>query len=158
MNTQDECILWHALHHLEVTYWYDVDVNGGRTAHEFFVPGGVMVVGHNRFEGREKIKEFYEWRAREAGGGIGGNRTIRHLITNLYVASRDERCANVRGIVSFYSGVMHRRESKPPMLLADLVNECVFDKDDVWKFKSHILRPVFIGHETPASMAIDIHH
>jgi SnoaL-like domain len=160
MNTHDEFILWHALHRLEATYWYDVDVNGGRTAHEFFVPDGVMVVGHNRFEGREKIKEFYEWRARQVIGGIAGNKTIRHLISNLHVVSRNERCAAVLGIVSFYGGVVHpsRRESKPPMLVADLVNECVLNKDDVWQFKSHVLRPVFLGHDTPPSMAIDIHH
>jgi hypothetical protein len=140
-----------------VTYWYEVDVNEGRAADEFFVPDGVMVVGHNRFEGREKIKEFYDWRAREVVGGTSGNKTIRHLIANLYVASNSERCATVRGIVSFYSGVAHRRESKPPMLVADLVNECVLNKDNVWQFKSHILRPVFLGHEIPASMAIDLH-
>src|SRR3984893_4765309 len=25
MNTHDELLLWHALHRLEVAYWYDVD-------------------------------------------------------------------------------------------------------------------------------------
>jgi hypothetical protein len=39
MNPHDELLLWHALHRLEVTYWYDVDFNEGRTAHEFFHPG-----------------------------------------------------------------------------------------------------------------------
>lgn len=34
-STHDELLLWHALHRLEVAYWYDVDVNEGRTAHEF---------------------------------------------------------------------------------------------------------------------------
>src|SRR5271156_5185598 len=65
MNTHDEHLLWHALHRLEVTYWYDVDFNEGRTAHEFFTPDGVKMVGHNRFEGREEIRGFYEWRARQ---------------------------------------------------------------------------------------------
>ena len=39
VNTRDELLLWHALHRLEVTYWYDVDANEGRNAHEFFTPG-----------------------------------------------------------------------------------------------------------------------
>src|SRR6266850_608289 len=45
--------LWYALYSLEIAYWHDVDRNGGRNAHEFYVPDGVMVVGHNRFEGRD---------------------------------------------------------------------------------------------------------
>ena len=76
-----------------MTYWYDVDFNEGRTAHEFFTPDGVKMVGHNRFEGREQIRAFCEWRARQSGTeavrqlGINGVKAVRHLITNLYVAS-----------------------------------------------------------------------
>jgi hypothetical protein len=154
MNTHDELLLWHALHRLEVTYWYDVDFNEGRTAHEFFTPDGVKVVGPNRFEGREQIREFYAWRARQSG-----TQAVRHLITNLYVASSSERCATVLGIVSFYGGLTYpsKRQSTPPMLVADLINECVLSKDNAWQFKSHTLRPVFMSNETPPSMMIDPH-
>ena len=159
MNTHDELLLWHALHRLDVTYWYDVDFNEGRTAHEFFTPDGVKMVGHNRFEGREQIRAFYEWRARQSGTeavrqlGINGVRAVRHLITNLYVASSSERCATVLGIVIFYGG-KSKRQSNPPMV-ADLINECVLNKDNVWRFKSHTLWPVFMSNETPPSMQID---
>jgi hypothetical protein len=159
MNTHDELLLWHALHRLEVRYWYDVDVNEGRTAHEFFTPDGVKLVGHNRFEGREQIRAFYEWRARHSGTeavhklGISGVRAVRHLITNLFVASSSERYATVLGIVVFYGG-KSKRQSNPPMV-ADLITECVLDKDDVWRFKSHTVRPVFMSNETPPSMQID---
>ena len=86
MNPHDELLLWHALHRLEVTYWYDVDFNEGRTAHEFFTPDGVKMVGHNRFEGRQEIRAFYEWRAFVKNGakavkgqlGISGVRARRH--------------------------------------------------------------------------------
>ena len=159
MNPQDELLLWHALHRLEVAYWYDVDFNEGRAAHELFTPGGVKIVGHNRFEGREQIRAFYEWRARqnvataERQLGISGVRAVRHLITNLNVASRGERCATVRGIVVFYGG-KSKRQSNPPMV-ADLINECVLNKDNVWRYKSHTIRPIFMGYETPPSMEID---
>jgi hypothetical protein len=163
MNTHDELLLWHALHRLETTYWYDVDFNDGRTAHDFFTSDGVKMVGHNRFEGREEIRRFYAWRARQGGANavrhlaISGAKAVRHLITNLYVASSSERCATVLGIVSFYGGVTYpsKRQSTPPMMVADLINECVLDKDDAWRFKSHTLRPVFMSNETPASMVID---
>src|ERR1700761_296771 len=65
MNPHGELLLWHALHRLEVTYWYDGEFNEGRTAHELFTPDGVKMVGHNRFEGRKEIRAFYEWRARQ---------------------------------------------------------------------------------------------
>jgi hypothetical protein len=167
MTSHDELLLWHALHRLQVTYWYDVDLNEGRTAHEFFTPNGVKIVGLNRFEGREEIRGFYEWRARQYGAnavrhlGLGykGPKAVRHLITNLYVASSSERCATVLGLVIFYAGVTFpsRRQSAPPMMVADLINECVLNKDNIWLFKSHTLRPVFMGNETPPSMLIDTH-
>jgi hypothetical protein len=145
----NEIARWHALHRLEATYWYDVDVNEGRAAHEFFAPDGVKIVGHNRFEGREQIRAFYEWRSRQSATeavrqlGISGVRAVRHLITNLYVASSSERCATVLGIVIFYGGPS-KHQSTPPMV-ADLVNECVLNEDNEWRFKSHTLRPVFMS-------------
>jgi hypothetical protein len=117
------------------------------------------MVGHNRFEGREEIRAFYQWRARQSGAkavrqlGISGVRAVRHLVTNLYVASSSERCATVLGIVTFYGGKT-KRQSNPPMV-ADLINECVLNKDNVWRFKSHTLQPVFTSNETPPSMQID---
>jgi hypothetical protein len=164
MNTHDELLLWHALHRLEVTYWYDVDFNEGRTAHEFFTPDGVKVVGHNRFEGREEIRKFYEWRARQTGStavrrlGVSGVKAVRHLITNLYVASSSERCATVLGMVSFYGGVTYptHRQSLPPIMVADLITECMLGKDNAWRFKSHTVRPVFMSN-APPSMMINSH-
>jgi hypothetical protein len=104
INSHDELLLWHALHRLDVTYWYDVDVNEGRAAHEFFTLEGMKIVGHNRLEGREQIRAFYKWRVRLSGTeavrqlGISGLRAVRHLVTNLYVASSSERYAIVLGI------------------------------------------------------------
>ncbi len=163
MNTHDELLLWHALHRLQVTYWYDVDFNDGRNAHEFFTPDGVKIVGHNRFEGREEIRAFYKWRARQIGATALGNlwtsgvKAVRHTITNLYVASSSERCATVLGMVIFHGGLTYpsKRQSNPPMMVADLINECVLNNDNVWLFKSHTLRPVFMSDATPPSIGID---
>ena len=105
MNSSREFLLWHAIYDLEARYWHDVDFNGGRKAHEFFLPDGVMVVGHNRFQGREKIREFYAWRERQAATAISSVKTTRHLINNLFVESSDEPRAKVLGIVSFYGAV-----------------------------------------------------
>ena len=124
----------------------------------------MKIVGNNRFEGREQIRAFYEWRGRQNGAtaaqqlGIIGVRAVRHLITNLYVASSNEGCATVLGIVSFYGGVTYPtyRQSLPPIMVADLITECVLSKDNAWRFKSHTLRPVFMSN-APPSMMINPH-
>ena len=56
MLDSGELALWCALHRVMADYWADVDENGGRKAHEFYVPDGVYTVGNNRFEGQEKIQ------------------------------------------------------------------------------------------------------
>jgi SnoaL-like protein len=157
MSTHDEPRLWHALYRLEARYWHEVDFNGGRNAHEFFLPDGLMEVGHNRFHGREKIQEFYAWRQRQAATAISSVKTTRHLIHNLYVESGDDRAAKVLGIISFYGAIVRppAPQSKPPMLIADLISECVHDGENGWLFKSHRLEPVFMSHEAPLSLAID---
>ena len=163
MKPDDDLLLWHALHRLEVRYWHDVDFNDGRTAHDFFTPDGVKIVGHNRFEGREEIRAFYEWRAGQIGEqavdrlAISGVKAVRHLITNLHVTSSSERSATVAGIIVFYGGLTYpsTRHSIPPMMVADLINECVLNDDNVWRFKSHTLEPVFMSAALPPSMEID---
>ena len=157
MDAREEANLWHALYRLEVRYWHDVDCNGGRRAHEFYAPDGVMCVGHNRFEGREKIREFYAWRERQALTAISSVKTTRHLINNLIVDATTEGRARVLGVVSFYGSAARppAQQSKPPMLIADLINECVLDPDHGWQFKSHLLQPVFMSHEAPPSIAVD---
>lgn len=157
MAAHDPVGLWHALYQLEASYWHDVDCNGGRSAHEFYPPDGVLVVGHNRFQGREKIREFYAWRERQAATAISSVKTTRHLISNLFIESSAGRSVKVLGIVSFYGAAVRppAPQSKPPMLIADLVNECVLGDDGCWLYQSHTLQPVFMSHEAPPSIAID---
>ena len=157
MDTHDDVDLWHALYRLEARYWHEVDCNGGHRAHEYYLPDGVMVVGHNRFQGRDKIREFYAWRERQATTAISSVKTTRHLINNLLVESSGARRAKVLGIISFYGAAVRAPapQSKPPMLIADLIAECVLGEDQGWQFQSHMLQPVFMSHEAPPSLAID---
>src|SRR2546429_9111317 len=127
MDTREEFRLWHALYHLEARYWHEVDCHGGRRAHEFYSPDGVMCVGHNRLEGRGKIREFYTWRERQALTAISSVKTTRHLINNFIVQSSDEGRATVLGIISFYgaAGLPPAPPAKAPKLVSDLVRGLV---------------------------------
>jgi len=159
MNSHQDLLVWHALYSLEAKYWHDVDHNCGRGAHEFFEPDGLMVVGHNRFEGREKIREFYQWRERQTVHAVSSVKTMRHLVSNLLVEQSGERRARATGVVSFYGASARPpvTQSKPPMLVADLISECVCGAGDRWHFRSHTLRPVFMSDEAPLSIAVDTH-
>src|SRR5262249_60033202 len=83
MDTHDDVDLWHALYRLEARYWHEVDCNGGRRAHEFYLPEGVMVVGHNRVQGRDKIPAVFAWRGRPGTTATSNVETTRHPNHNL---------------------------------------------------------------------------
>ncbi len=154
----DDLVLWHALYDLEVRYWYEVDCNGGANAHEFYTPDAVFAVGDNEFRGSERIREFYAWRGRRGAETVRSLRTTRHLIGNFWVEAAGEQEVKAFGVISFYdgSGRAPVPESNPPVLIADLLNICVRDEEGAWRFKSHRLRPVFMGAEVPLSMAVDL--
>jgi hypothetical protein len=157
MNSHQDLLLWHTLYSLEARYWREVDFNGGRNAHEFYQPDGLMVVGHNRFEGREKIREFYAWRERQTVNAVSSVKTMRHLINNVLVEATAERRATMTGVISFYGAAARAPvpQSRPPMLVADLIDECICDDRGEWHFQSHTLRPVFMSDEAPLSIAVD---
>jgi hypothetical protein len=143
--------LWHILNHLETSYWWDVDCNGGGQAHEFYMPDGLFAVGDNQFVGQQNIRAFYIWRQRR------GLLTSRHLIYNLRVASADEGRASLAAMLSLYraNGRPPIRGTKPPSLIADIKADCVQDKDGVWRYQSHSVLPIFVGSDIPLSLSID---
>jgi hypothetical protein len=151
MLDTDELALWHALNRLMTNYWADVDNNGGNQAHEFYLPDALYAVGNNRFEGAEKIRAFYARRRQQ------GTTTTRHLVGNLQVFPDDARQARALGIMSLYraDGRPPIRGVRPPAMIADFEAQCVLADDRPWRFRSHLLRPIFVGSDLPASIAID---
>jgi len=143
--------LWNALNHLETSYWFDVDQQGGSRAHEFYVADGLFAVGENRFAGHDRIRAFYEWRRRR------GPMTTRHLINNLQVVSVDAHHARVMAVLSLYraNGRPPIQGARPPCLIADVTGDCVRGEDQVWRYRSHVLQPIFVGSDIPLSMSID---
>lgn len=132
-----------ALTALETDYWYDVDHNWGRSAHELYAADGAFVIGDKRMSGRDEIRGFYSWREGR------GDRTARHVISNLRVRCGDATRATLECIMSLYAAdgapVL---ESRPAIMIADIVSECVLE-DGVWRYSSHELRPLFMGGEAP---------
>ena len=40
-------------------------------------------------------------------------------------------------------------------MIADFEAQCVLGDDELWRFQSHVLRPIFVGSDLPASISID---
>jgi hypothetical protein len=61
------------------------------------------------------------------------------------------------GVLSLYraDGRPPFQGERPPMLIADIAADCVRGEDDVWRYQSHVLQPLFIGKDIPQSISID---
>ena len=148
----EDVALWYALNRLIATYWAEVDHNGGDRAHEFYLPDALYAVGNNRFEGTDKIRAFYAWRRQI------GNSSTRHLINNLQVFAEDAASqARAVGIMTLYraDGRPPYRGVKPPSMIADFEVLCALAADRQWRFRSHLLRPIFVSSDLPVSIMID---
>jgi len=151
MSDTPDAGLWYALNRLETNYWWDVDLNGGRNAHEFYLADGLYAVGQNRFAGHDQIRTFYAWRARR------GPTTSRHLINNLQVFATDDNHARLVAVLSlFWANDRPPVQGAPsPCLIADVIGECVCGEGGTWRFRSHVVQPVFVGRDIPLSLSIN---
>jgi hypothetical protein len=149
MFENDELALWYTLGRLMADYWADVDENGGRGAHEFYVPDGLYAIGTNRFEGQDKIESFY---ARRRHGTV----MTRHVLSNLRSFGDNPPLARIQGLMSLYraDGGSPFQGARPPAMLADFEARCICGDDARWRFQSHVLRPFIVGNDMPASIMI----
>ena len=121
-------------------YWWEVDHNWGRHAHQLYTEDGVFSIADDRMNGPAAVQAFYTWREGR------GAREARHVVSNLRVVQRDDSHADVDCILCLYAADgVPVLPSSPPILIADEVGECVRGGDGMWRFRSHFLKPVFQG-------------
>ena len=152
MPDTDDAALWFALHHFTTSYWNEVDFNGGSKAHEFYLPGALFAVGDNRFDlGAGENSSVYAQRRKR------GVITSRHLINNLQVQSTDAQQARLGGVLSLFYAQGHppHHGTHPPTLVADIAADCMLGQDKRWRYRSHVLSPLFLGNTLPISVSID---
>jgi hypothetical protein len=151
MSNIIELELWYELSRLEARYWREVDCNAGRDAHEFYRTDGLFRVGKNCFAGRDCIKLYYQWRKNHCHAT-----TTRHFVNNLIVESTGEDIARAVGLVTYYrkDRVAMGPKGTAPVLIADLVSDCVRGDDGVWRYASHALAPALASDFAPLSMSV----
>jgi SnoaL-like protein len=121
--------------------WRDIDHNGGRRVHEWFLPDGTLDFGKQTVRGHDEIAETYRKRR------DGTERVARHVATNLHEERLDEHTARVTSIVVLFAG-----NGTPP--IPQLVPQFVGDVEDVfvldagkWWVRSRSMTPVFFSPE-----------
>jgi hypothetical protein len=129
-----------ALSRLSADYWYDVDHNAGRNAHEFFVEqDAVYQIQDQIFAGQEAIKGFYAWRDGR------GERVARHCFVNVRAVFTEDGAATMTSIL-----LLHAADGRPilptaaPIQIADVEDICVL-VNGIWRYKSRRLTTLFSG-------------
>jgi hypothetical protein len=137
----NEHLITGILNNLNDDYWYDVDHNFGRVAHEFFVDTGSYTIPPGPvLRGREAIREFYRWRENR------GARVSRHCIVNHRVRVLSADSAICDSIM-----LLHAADGEPvlpvapPIQISDVHDVCARGSDGVWRYVSRQLTPLFAG-------------
>lgn len=145
-SMNDRLSLLQVLTEQEINYWYDVDHNWGRNAHEFYTAGGTFMIGDKIMSGTDAIAGFYHWRQAR------GERVARHIVTNFRLGAVRTDQAAFECILCLHAAdgrpVLH---SRPPIMIADVRSECKRGADGRWYYLSHALIPIFEGGE-PATI------
>ena len=145
MNTAERLLIRQEVEARAIDYWYEVDIHGGAKAHEYFTADGVFTSSVKTHSGRDAIKAFYTQRKAR------GPATSRHVISNFRVVATDRDHASTQWVLSLYAADgAPILPSKPPIMLADVVEELVREADGVWRFKSRVIKEVF-RDDTPTT-------
>jgi hypothetical protein len=129
---------------LETDYWYEVDRNWGREAHTYYVEDGVFLIGDRRMEGGKAVADFYKWRQGR------GDRTARHLVCNFRVSKATRDRATLECVMSLFAADgVPVLDSKPAIMMADVLSDCVRDAAGDWRYALHQLTPIFMGGTAP---------
>lgn len=79
MDRTERLLATQELTALLAEYWHDVDTNWGRTAPDYYTEDAQFIGPEASYIGREKIREFYQWREKR------GARVAVHAATNYRV-------------------------------------------------------------------------
>jgi SnoaL-like domain len=145
VDTAERLLVRHEIEARAIDYWHEVDINGGARAHEYFTADGVFTSSVKTHRGREAIRAFYAARTAR------GPRVSRHVISNFRVVAADRDHASTHWVLSLYAADgAPILPSKPPIMLADVVENLVREADGVWRYRSRTITAVF-RDDTPTT-------
>ena len=140
MDSKEKLLLTQELYALLMEYWYDVDTNWGRNASEYYTDDGVFEGPEATYHGKEKIKQFYQWRVDR------GPRVVAHVVNNFRVTFESD----TRAICTWYL-LLYAADGKPvlpthpPIVIQLVTDTCVRGADGKWRYAYRKFQTWFQG-------------
>lgn len=129
---------------LAVEYWYEVDVNGGARAHEFYTEDATFTTSIKTRRGRAAIRDFYT--AREQRGA----RVSLHVVQNFRVVLEGENRARCDYIMSLYAADGEAVLPSRPAIMIARATEVVVRLGGQWLYEDRRLTALF-RDDTPTT-------
>jgi hypothetical protein len=138
VDQQSSLLARQAIDALGAEFAWLIDHCSGEGVPELFTEDGVYDMGGEQvFNGRDEIAHFYTSRKSR------GQRTARHVFTNLHVHMESETVARCVVILTLYAC-----DGAPPypttaLMIADYEDVCVRGEDGRWRYRSRAIAPAF---------------
>ena len=138
VSQQSSLLVRQAVDALNAEFAWLIDHRDGEGVPDLFTEDGVYDLGWEQvFAGRSEIKYFYTSRKAR------GQRTARHVFSNLRVTMESETVARCVVILTLYA-----YDGAPPyptnaLMIADYEDVCAKGADGVWRYRSRVIKPAF---------------
>jgi hypothetical protein len=150
MNTQERLLAYIELQSQLNDYWHDVDTNWGRNAPDYFTEDGVFEGPEATYRGREKIRQFYEWRVKR------GKRLAVHAVNNFRVAfESDTRATSTWYMLLYAADGAPVLPTHPPIQIALVTDTCVRNAEGRWLYAHRKFEALFQGGTPPTNPKLD---
>jgi hypothetical protein len=146
MDRTQRLLATQELHSLLIEYWHDVDTNWGRNAPDYYTEDGVFEGPEATYQGREKIRQFYEWRVKR------GKRLAVHAVNNFRVKFESASRATSTWYMLLYAADGEPvLPTHPPIQIALVTDICVRDESGTWRYAHRKFEAWFQGGTPPTN-------
>ena len=146
MDRTERLLATQELHSLLIEYWHDVDTNWGRGAPDYYTEDAVFEGPEASYQGREKIRQFYEWRVKR------GKRLAVHAVSNFRVAfESDTRATSTWYMLLYAADGVPVLPTHPPIQIALVTDTCVRDSAGTWRYAYRKFEAWFQGGTPPTN-------
>ncbi len=146
MDRTERLLTTQELHSQLMEYWHDVDTNWGRNAPEYYTEHGIFEGPEATYQGREKIRAFYEWRVKR------GKRLAVHAVNNFRAQFEDDNHATCTWYMLLYAADgVPVLPTHPPILIALVTDKCVRDAGGHWLYAHRKFEAWFQGGTPPTN-------
>jgi hypothetical protein len=138
------------LQQLVSAYCSELDETFGVNSGQFYAENASVEIGKMSLHGRAEIERFYQHLAEVIDAhSPGGQRTTRHVWSNLRIAFEGDGTATLDFVVTEYSsaGAPPVRNATTPTVVSDARFRCRCAAGGQWRIFEFTGQVVFVGHD-----------